>query len=239
MRKKKKKTTRTTAKKVQRLENLPPSLPPNAIPAAENDDEEDVDADGLTVRRRMFIEYLTGKALGNATKAARLAGYACDNQLSLNATAGRLLRNVGVKKAIARRFAQKFSPDDVRSAIVELAQANMGNFLSVGDDGQPTFDWKAAASAGAIGQVREYSEDGFDTSDGPTIIKRKFKIHDRLRALELLAKMNGQLVERRDITSNGETIKGYAVVSPDDWDGSDKPDAGTHINAPADADKGL
>jgi len=36
--------------------------------------------------------------------------------------------------------------------------------------------------------------------------------------LDTILKMHGKLVEKMDLTSGGEKIKGYAVISPDDWD---------------------
>lgn len=229
----KKPRRRVTAKQVQETENLPPAKIPDAQPAPETDDDEDCDSDGLTTRRKLFVEAITGPARGNATRAAQIAGYASENRISLQNTASRLLGFVGVQRAIARKLAmQNASPEGTRAGIAELADANMANFLRVGPDGQPTFDWAAAAAAGAIGQVREWSEDGFQVGGStPVIIKRKFKLFDRLRALELQAKINGQLVERRDITTDGKALKGYAIVSPDDWDSDNKP------TDPADADK--
>lgn len=187
---------RTTSKKVQRLENKPFDLP-NAIPAPEDDSSEDMDDDGLNVRRRLFVQYITGKARGNHARAAELAGYASSNRESLSATATRLLSNVSIQKAIRVKLAAADAkPDSVCNSIAQIAQSDMSAFLKVGDDGQPAFDWKSAASAGAIGQVREYSEDGFQTDEGVTIIKRKFKLYDRLKALELLARINGQMIDR-------------------------------------------
>lgn len=186
-----------TAKRVQATENDPIELP-RVEHKPEVDDDEDCGDDGLTIRRRLFVQHITSTACGNATKAARLAGYASDNTESLKATAARLLSFVTVQKAIAREFARRgLDPDSLRLRASELSGATMANFLKVGPDGQPVMDWESASSAGAISQIKEYSEDGFQGSDGkPVIIKRKFKIFDPMRALELAAKMQGLLVEK-------------------------------------------
>lgn len=58
----------------------------------------------LTELQRRFVEAYMGAAKGNATEAARIAGYKGDDK-SLAATASRLLRNVKVLAAIDERVA--------------------------------------------------------------------------------------------------------------------------------------
>lgn len=192
---KKKKNAKSATER--RRTKLPVKQLPNVEVKPEDDCEEDTDNDGLTIRRRMFVEAITGPATGNATKAARMAGYADSNSKSLGATAARLLGFVSIQKAIARTMAsRRLDPQSVKIGIAEIATSDMSNFLRV-EDGQPVFDWNAAAAAGAIGQIKEWVDEGHDAGDGPVIIKRKFKIHDRLRALELLAKINGLLKDQQ------------------------------------------
>lgn len=54
----------------------------------------------LTERERRFVECYMGEAAGNATKAARLAGYA---NSTAEKQASRLLGKVGVRRAIDER----------------------------------------------------------------------------------------------------------------------------------------
>lgn len=54
----------------------------------------------LSERERRFVECYMGAAAGNATKAARLAGYA---QTTAEKQASRLLAKVGIQSAIAAR----------------------------------------------------------------------------------------------------------------------------------------
>lgn len=56
----------------------------------------------LSERERRFVESYMGQAAGNATKAARLAGYAKN---TAEKQASRLLGKVGVRNAIAERTA--------------------------------------------------------------------------------------------------------------------------------------
>jgi hypothetical protein len=55
---------------------------------------------GLSERERRFVECFMGEAAGNATKAARLAGYAKN---TAEKQAGRLLAKVGIRAAIEAR----------------------------------------------------------------------------------------------------------------------------------------
>lgn len=182
-----------------RKEKIP--VIPYAIPSPEDDSEEDCDGDGLTMRRRAFVEAITGIAMGNATKAARIAGYASDNTASLQNTASRLLGIVGVSRAIARKLAERrMDPNTVRADIATLANSSMANFGKV-VDGKFVVDWNAAAAAGAIGEIREVEM--VEGADGTQIV-RKFKIYDRTRAAELLAKMNGQLTEKHEVRVSGQ-----------------------------------
>jgi len=56
--------------------------------------------DTLPLKRQRFVEALLGEAQGNATEAARIAGYE-GNPASLGATASRLLKDVRVNAVVA------------------------------------------------------------------------------------------------------------------------------------------
>jgi len=57
-------------------------------------------ASSITERERRFVEHYMGEAAGNATKAARLAGYAKN---TAEKQSSRLLGKVGIQHAIAAR----------------------------------------------------------------------------------------------------------------------------------------
>lgn len=155
----------------------------------------------------MFVDAIIGPAGGIASRAAKMAGYASDNEKSLGVTATRLLGNARIQEAIAHAYAKKrMTPEWAKHAAADLANASMANFLTVGDDGKPVFDWLKAASAGAIGHIREYKEDGIDGPEGPAIIKRSFKLFDKQRAIETILKLHGLLTEKHDITTGGQPL---------------------------------
>jgi hypothetical protein len=172
---------------------------PHAALAAEYrpDPEDFCDAEGLTVRQRLFIDHLLGDAGGNATKAAALAGYASDNRQSLNQMASRLLSYVKVRESIARRMARaNLTADWLKEMTAALAASNMGTFLSLGDDGEPRLDWKQAERLGAFVQIRKYKEKGIKSvnPDGETkvdVVERTIETHNPAPYLNLMARLLG------------------------------------------------
>jgi hypothetical protein len=63
--------------------------------------------------------------------------------------------------------------------------------------GQLQISIEKLAAAGQMGLVHEIREKGIDAGGGQVVvIERKLKLYDKLRALELLAKINGQLKEQ-------------------------------------------
>jgi len=194
------KRKRTTTKLVQANEDKPFTLPKVDVkPDVDTDGFAD---DGLTVRQRLFVDALIGPAGGNATKAAEMAGYASENNLALRVTASRLLTNANVQEAIAHAHARlKDTPEWARASLVEIAGASMANFLTVSEDGTPSIDWSRAAEMGAIGQIREYREEVSEINGKPIVVnKRSFKLHDALKAREILLKLHGKLAENVHLT---------------------------------------
>lgn len=165
--------------------------------------EPDVDdgpfgGDGLSVRMRAFVDAITGPAAGNATKAAEMAGYASENRNALFVTACRVLSNAKVQEAISHAFAKRnMTPEWAKNRLMDMVQADMRNFLSLGDDGQPKLDFVKAGAAGALGQVREYKEEGFSTGSGePVIVKRTIKLHDPTSAINTLLRLLNLINDR-------------------------------------------
>jgi hypothetical protein len=146
-------------------------------------DDEPWGADGLNTRQRLFVDALLGPAAGVATKAAEIAGYSADNRKALRVTAYRLLTYANVQHAIARAYAKlREGPEWAKAALVDLAFATFGNFITLGANDEPVIDWAKAAEAGALGQIREYREEGIAGGGTTSIIKRTIKLHDRSAA---------------------------------------------------------
>lgn len=197
--------------KVVRASETKPYVP--AIEAKPEIDADDCGDDGLTIKQRLFVAAITGPARGNATKAAEMAGYRSDNRHALEATASENLRKPEIVEAIAHAFAKKCAgPEWARASLIDLARSSMANFVSVDPDGEARIDFKKAAAAGALGQIKEYREEGIRSGDGDvSVVKRTIKIHDRTAALGMLLKLHGLLNEAADKPQDVE-IKVRAVT---------------------------
>jgi phage terminase small subunit len=193
----------------------PATDPPKPVKAVAVDpNDEGWDDDGLTPRQRLFVDAYYGRAGGNAARAHELAGYEAANANSRNAGASQLLSKINVQRALARKSAERFGTEqDIILSIAEIAKGNAAALveLTEGEDGKPaslTVSLKAAVENGAMGLIQsiQAAPDGW-----------KIKLYDRLKALELLARIRGMLMDRYDVTSGGEKIvKMLHGVSMDD-----------------------
>jgi phage terminase small subunit len=193
---------KATDKHVRETENLSPPTPRiDRLPA--EPDEGPWDKETLTTRQRLFVDALVGPAGGNATKAALMAGY---RESSAAESASENLRKSNVQNALALAFAKKTQsdPEWLKDSLFDLARASMTNFIEVGEDGSTRFDFKKARDAGALGQIAELTQDAI----GEHVIRTKVKLHDRVKALGVLAKILGLIVDKTEVSGpNGAPIK--------------------------------
>lgn len=147
--------------------------------------------DGLTNRQAAFVEAYLGPAHLNATAAARIAGYSGDDS-TLAVSGHRLLMNAKVQSRVRARLASMgVDRQLILERIGELAGASMADLLEIDSDGRSVrLDLIKAARSGALGTIREYTEELAGSQDAP-ILTRKVKIHDPAKYIELLAKHVG------------------------------------------------
>jgi phage terminase small subunit len=87
----------------------------------------------LTAKQQLFIEAYLGAARGNATEAARLAGYEGDGD-ALGVTGHRLLSNARIAEAVAARLKRAkrcLQADEVLELLTEQATATMDDFFDI------------------------------------------------------------------------------------------------------------
>jgi len=85
----------------------------------------------LTFRQRMFVSYFLGKAGGNATEAARMAGYA-----SPHPEGARLLRNATIKAAVDAKLGQAaMSADEVLARLSDQAAIDFSKYIVNSEEG--------------------------------------------------------------------------------------------------------
>ncbi len=137
----------------------------------------------LTEKQRKFVEAYMGKAEGNGVEAARLAGYK-GNDNTLAAIASENLRKPKIASAIEER--QEGDP------LVADREERQRFFTSVMRGTGCRRPVKTM-----VGLLRD--KDGNVVTEDPLA-------KDRIKAAELLGKMNGDFVERIDVTSGGKPL---------------------------------
>ncbi len=103
------------------------------------------------------------------------------------------------------------TPDNIVGSLSAMARANAADWMVRNPaTGKLEPDIDKMESAGALGLLQEYSRN----ADGEV----KFKTYSRLRAAEVLAKINGQIIDRKEHTGkDGGPIQiAHKVVSDDD-----------------------
>jgi phage terminase small subunit len=135
----------------------------------------------LPAQRRVFVDAYVGVANWNATKAARMAGYA-------EATAKngyRILQCEDVKAAVSERLEELAMPArEVLGRLSEQARAAYADFM----DGTGCVDLEGLQAAGLMRLVKKISWDRAGN--------RVVEFHDTQRALELLGKHHRLFVDR-------------------------------------------
>jgi hypothetical protein len=155
--------------------------------------------DGLTDKQRAFVTAYVGKAAGNASAAFVAAGYSTEDASHIPVKAWQLLQSKHIQDAIAWYAAQiALKPENAKTSLACIANANMNNFLEVDENGVSRLDFRRAVAVGAMGQIKKYKETNQVTKDGEVFVTREIEIHAPLPAIEIILKMNGLLNERVD-----------------------------------------
>jgi len=105
----------------------------------------------LNFKQRLFVEAYIGEANGNATEAARIAGYAHPN------TQGpRLLVNVCVQAQVARRLScAALAANEVLARVSDIASADVLDFVEFDDSGEWTVSLKLTKRRGKGHVIRK------------------------------------------------------------------------------------
>lgn len=149
---------------------------------------------GLSPKQAAFVaEYLIDL---NATRAAIRAGY---SEKTAGRTGCRLLRNAAVREAVEREQAGRaertgITADRVLAELANIAFADPRDLMEWGPDGVTLKD-SASLTAGQSASVAEVAE-----GSGGTLRLRK---HDKVKALELLARHIGMFRDRVETEVSG------------------------------------
>lgn len=145
----------------------------------------------LSVREQSFVaEYLRNG--GNATQAAKAAGYSARTAYSQG---GRLLKRVEVRRALEAakgRVAKRaeLSREKVLRELAAIGFSRMDEFTAWGPDGvqfKPSGELSKRARRAVAEVVEVRGEKGGSL---------RFKLHDKVQALQLLGRELGMFAER-------------------------------------------
>jgi phage terminase small subunit len=155
----------------------------------------------LNHRQRSFVvEYLQNG--GNATKAALSAGYSPKSAYSQGHD---LLKKPEIARLLSRRSEElDIKLADLRRRLEQIASLDLRRAMKWGPDGVEVLDSDDLDddTAMAIAGVKESQG-----SDGRTILELRF--HDPLRALALLAKIEG--MDKGDSAEAGATFDNFDI----------------------------
>lgn len=169
----------------------------------------------MTNRQLLFVEeYLK---CANATEAAKKAGYSKKTAYSIGQ---RLLKNVEVADRIRKRLTEKvMDADEVLERLTEHGRGLWGNYIQA--DG--SVDIAALKADGKAYLIRETEVTHRTYKDGSVETTGKVKFPDSQAAIVQMGRHWKLFTD--NVAHSGEvTVKGYANVSPDDWDEANTPD---------------
>lgn len=157
----------------------------------------------LTYKQRLFVEAYLGEAGGNATQAARMAGYQWPNKV-----AERLVGKSGIRAAIdARLTSAAMSANEVLARLSEHASADLGDFINVGPDGTPSIDLRRAKRAKRTRVLKKLKvkTKTFTTDRGESVeVQSEIELHSPQFALDKLAQYHGLYAPRTDAGKESE-----------------------------------
>lgn len=138
---------------------------------------------GLTLKQQLFVDAYLGEANGNATEAARIAGYASPRiQGSENLT------KPDIRAAIDSRLAQSaMSSAEVLARLSEHASGSIGDVITLTEDGGYKLDLLKAKASGKIKLIKKLSP----TKDGIGI-----EMYDAQAALDKLGRHHGIFTDK-------------------------------------------
>lgn len=155
----------------------------------------------LTGKQTLFVaEYLVDL---NAKQAAIRAGYKPGYARQI---ANNNLKHEGIRAAIAKAQAPRLArlDMDAEAVLVELARiarANVLDYMRIGEDGAPVVDFARLdrESAAALSEVTVEEFARGSGKDRRDMRRTRFRLHDKLAALDKLARHFGLMRERMSL----------------------------------------
>jgi len=160
----------------------------------------------------------------NGTAAAKRAKYSAH---TANEQASRLLADVSVKARIAELKAERnertrVTQDRVVKELAMIGFSDLANYITIdpltGAIQAKGFEEMPPGESRALKAIKEDRaiKEGADGKDVTLYDKVSFVMHDKIRALEILARHLGMLIERHELTGDegGPIQIQYILVKP-------------------------
>lgn len=147
----------------------------------------------LTHRQRQFVDAYLGAARGNATEAARLAGYAATKRATLAEIGSQNLRKLEIGEAIKSRVSElAMTAEEVLHRLSEQARLDLGEFIDFKRGfGLPILKLDEAQQNGRTHLIRSVT---------PTQFGIKVEFHDPQTALIQIGKYHGLWLDKTALT---------------------------------------
>lgn len=157
----------------------------------------------------------------NGTRAAIAAGYA---EAGAAVQSSHLLRIAKVSRLINKLLSQRASKLEIKAErvleeLARLAFSNMADYMQVDADGKPCGLNLAQITRDQAACIQEISEDatgGSGDGERRLVIRTKFKLSDKLKALDMLMRHLGAYNDKLQVTGLeglADTIAEFRKVS--------------------------
>lgn len=152
----------------------------------------------LTLKQRRFIDAYLGEANGNATRAARIAGYATPHMEGHNN-----LKNPKIVAEIERRYRENtMSTVETLRRLADQARG-VGAYISV-QDGRTVVDVQGILDAGLGHLIKAVKH---------TKYGQEIEFYDAQNALIQIGKHLRLFVDRQEITTDADTAAAIAAAA--------------------------
>lgn len=144
------------------------------------------------IAAEVFIEHLANDTSKGAVTRAAQAAYPNQNPNSAHATGSKLLQNPTVAENVTRRRLEAaksagVTRDMLVGLLMQIATASLADFKN--DAGE--LDWEMAKERGIDHLIHAEDITERHSAIGSYRITRKFKLPDKVRAMDLLAEITG------------------------------------------------
>lgn len=146
---------------------------------------------------------------------------------SAKASAARLFADVNFLAHLEARLEEvHMSADEALQRLSDFARGDMGELMDVSSVGF-NLDMAKAQEAGLTKLIKKVKQRTTtfiakkESEEDREVTELEVELYSAHEAVRDVLKIHGKFIDRVDLTSKGKQLKGYAVVSPDDWKDDD------------------